>query len=203
LSAVRARPRCFRRRTRDFALHHWGAGAGRRMGAHGSVAIPHFAWTCFTSAVTKSLGFLEICPSIKSGPGEYGHPERSTYSANRTFDGAPTGRLPPGGILSHHRTGPGRVLGRSRHTPPTLGTNVFRMNGAALGPHFALLEEEALGGAARNLAGSVQARARRRLSRHVEKAWRANGAEGRLLGVGVALMRRQWKNLEVHHRSNR
>ena len=48
----------------DFASSMWGAGIGRRMNFHGSVAFPH-SLGLYYSAVTQYLGFLKFGDEYK------------------------------------------------------------------------------------------------------------------------------------------
>src|SRR5262245_31752599 len=59
----------------DFASSMWGAGFGKRMNFHGSVAFPH-SLGLYYSAVTQYLGFLKFGDEYKvMGLGAYGQPE--------------------------------------------------------------------------------------------------------------------------------
>ena len=59
----------------DFASSMWGAGFGRRMNIHGSIAFPH-SLGLYYSAVTQYLGFLKFGDEYKvMGLGAYGEAE--------------------------------------------------------------------------------------------------------------------------------
>ena len=100
----------------DFASSMWGAGFGRRMKFHGSVAFPH-SLGLYYSAVTQYLGFLKFGDEYKvMGLGAYGEPEflpefREIVHSNGT-------RFHLGlEYFTHHRTGPEMSWPEADKTP--------------------------------------------------------------------------------------
>jgi len=116
----------------DFASSMWGAGFGRRMTIHGSIAFPH-SLGLYYSAVTQYLGFLKFGDEYKvMGLGAYGEPEfldhfRDILRANGT-------RFHLGlEYFTHHRTGPQMTWAEAGKTP-VLGTMYSETMARRLGP---------------------------------------------------------------------
>ena len=138
----------------DFASSMWGAGFGRRMNFHGSVAFPH-SLGLYYSAVTQYLGFLKFGDEYKvMGLGAYGEPEflpefRKIVHANGT-------RFHLGlEYFTHHRTGPEMSWAEADKTP-VLGKMYSKEMPRKLGP--ARAPEEPIEQRHKNLACSLQAR---------------------------------------------
>jgi len=100
----------------DFASSMWGAGFGRRMNFHGSIAFPH-SLGLYYSAVTQYLGFLKFGDEYKvMGLGAYGEPEflqefREIVRSNGT-------RFHLGlEYFTHHRNGPEMSWAEADKTP--------------------------------------------------------------------------------------
>src|ERR1700751_903687 len=116
----------------DFASSMWGAGFGRRMNIHGSVAFPH-SLGLYYSAVTQYLGFLKFGDEYKvMGLGAYGEPEfladfREIVRSNGT-------RFHLGlEYFTHHRTGPEMTWADADKTP-VLGKMYSNEMARKLGP---------------------------------------------------------------------
>ena len=138
----------------DFASSMWGAGFGRRMNIHGSIAFPH-SLGLYYSAVTQYLGFLKFGDEYKvMGLGAYGEPEflpefREIVHAN----GA---RFHLGlEYFTHHRTGPEMSWAEADKTP-VLGKMYSDAMPKKLGPVRA--PEAPIEQRHKNLASSLQAR---------------------------------------------
>jgi len=138
----------------DFASSMWGAGFGRRMNFHGSVAFPH-SLGLYYSAVTQYLGFLKFGDEYKvMGLGAYGEPEflpefREIVLSNGT-------RFHLGlEYFTHHRTGPEMSWVEAGKTP-VLGTMYSNEMPKKLGPVRA--PEAPIEQRHKNLACSLQAR---------------------------------------------
>ena len=138
----------------DFASSMWGAGFGRRMNIHGSIAFPH-SLGLYYSAVTQYLGFLKFGDEYKvMGLGAYGEPEflpefREILHAN----GA---RFHLGlEYFTHHRTGPEMSWAEADKTP-VLGKMYSDAMPKKLGPVRA--PEAPIEQRHKNLASSLQAR---------------------------------------------
>src|SRR5262252_5816953 len=138
----------------DFASSMWGAGFGRQMNFHGSVAFPH-SLGLYYSAVTQYLGFLKFGDEYKvMGLGAYGEPEflpqfREIVHANGT-------RFHLGlEYFTHHRTGPEMSWAEADRTP-VLGRMYSDEMPRRLGPVRA--PEAPIEQRHKNLACSLQAR---------------------------------------------
>jgi carbamoyltransferase len=138
----------------DFASSMWGAGFGRRMKFHGSVAFPH-SLGLYYSAVTQYLGFLKFGDEYKvMGLGAYGEPEflpefREIVHSNGT-------RFHLGlEYFTHHRTGPEMSWPEADKTP-VLGKMYSDEMAKKLGPVRA--PEAPIEQRHKNLACSLQAR---------------------------------------------
>src|SRR5215471_8006969 len=138
----------------DFASSMWGAGFGRRMNFHGSVAFPH-SLGLYYSAVTQYLGFLKFGDEYKvMGLGAYGEPEflpqfREIVHSNGT-------RFHLGlEYFTHHRTGPQMSWAEADRTP-VLGRMYSDEMPRRLGPVRA--PEAPIEQRHKNLACSLQAR---------------------------------------------
>jgi carbamoyltransferase len=138
----------------DFASSMWGAGFGRRMNFHGSVAFPH-SLGLYYSAVTQYLGFLKFGDEYKvMGLGAYGEPEflpefREIVLSN--------GRRFHLGLeyFTHHRTGPEMSWVEADKTP-VLGKMYSNEMPKKLGPVRA--PEAPIEQRHKNLACSLQTR---------------------------------------------
>jgi len=138
----------------DFASSMWGAGFGRIINVHGSIAFPH-SLGLYYSAVTQYLGFLKFGDEYKvMGLAAYGQPEfleefRDIVKSNGTQFSL--------GLeyFIHHRTGPAMSWAEADRTP-TLGKLFSEEMPRRLGP--ARNPEEPLEQRHRNLASSLQAR---------------------------------------------
>ena len=138
----------------DFASSMWGAGFGRRMNIHGSIAFPH-SLGLYYSAVTQYLGFPKFGDEYKvMGLGAYGEPEflpefREIVHANGT-------RFHLGlEYFTHHRTGPEMSWAEADKTP-VLGKMYSDAMPRRLGP--ARTPEAPIEQRHKNLASSLQAR---------------------------------------------
>jgi carbamoyltransferase len=138
----------------DFASSMWGAGFGRRMNVHGSVAFPH-SLGLYYSAITQLLGFLKFGDEYKvMGLGAYGEPEfleefrEIVHSNGAGFHLALK-------YFTHHRTGPEMSWAEADKTP-VLGKLFSDELPKYLGP--ARDPEAPVERRHRNLASSLQAR---------------------------------------------
>jgi carbamoyltransferase len=138
----------------DFASSMWGAGFGRRMNVHGSVAFPH-SLGLYYSAITQLLGFLKFGDEYKvMGLGAYGEPEfleefrEIVHSNGAGFHLALK-------YFTHHRTGPEMSWAEADKTP-VLGKLFLDELPKYLGP--ARDPEAPVEQRHRNLASSLQAR---------------------------------------------
>src|ERR1700751_6002303 len=138
----------------DFASSMWGAGFGRRMKIHGSIAFPH-SLGLYYSAVTQYLGFLKFGDEYKvMGLGAYGEPEFLPEFRDIVHSNGTQFRL---GLeyFTHHRTGPEMTWADADKTP-VLGTMYSAAMARKLGPArdpAAPIEQRH-----KNLACSLQAR---------------------------------------------
>jgi carbamoyltransferase len=166
----------------DFASSMWGAGFGRRMNFHGSVAFPH-SLGLFYSAVTQYLGFLKFGDEYKvMGLGAYGEPEflpefRDIVHANgaRFYLGLE--------YFTHHRTGPEMSWAEADKTP-VLGKMYSEEMPRKLGPTRA--PEEPIEQRHKNLACSLQARLEEVYLGMLERLQQETGMKSVCLAGGVA-----------------
>jgi carbamoyltransferase len=166
----------------DFASSMWGAGFGRRMNFHGSVAFPH-SLGLYYSAVTQYLGFLKFGDEYKvMGLGAYGEPEflpefREIVHSNGT-------RFHLGlKYFTHHRTGPEMSWAEADKTP-VLGKMYSEEMPKKLGPVRA--PEEPIEQRHKNLACSLQARLEEVYLGMLERLHRETGMKSVCLAGGVA-----------------
>src|SRR5262250_1592654 len=166
----------------DFASSMWGAGFGRRMNFHGSVAFPH-SLGLYYSAVTQYLGFLKFGDEYKvMGLGAYGDPEflpefREIVRSNGT-------RFHLGlEYFTHHRTGPEMSWAEADKTP-VLGKMYSDEMPRKLGP--VRLPEEPIDQRHKNLASSLQARLEEVYLGMLERLQRETGMNSVCLAGGVA-----------------
>lgn len=138
----------------DFASSMWGAGFGRRMDIHGSIAFPH-SLGLYYSAVTQYLGFLKFGDEYKvMGLGAYGEPEFLREFRDIVRLKGPGFRLDLE-YFTHHRTGPEMTWAEADKTP-ILGKLYSDAMPRMLGPardSAAPIEQRH-----KNLACSLQAR---------------------------------------------
>src|SRR5258708_4995157 len=116
----------------DFASSMWGAGSGRRLSVHGSIAFPH-SLGIYYSAVTQYLGFLKFGDEYKvMGLGAYGEPEFLPEFRDIVHSRGTGFRL---GLeyFTHHRTGPAMTLSDADKTP-VLGKMYSDLLARKLGP---------------------------------------------------------------------
>lgn len=138
----------------DFASTMWGAGFGRHINVHGSVAFPH-SLGLYYSAVTQYLGFLKFGDEYKvMGLGAYGSPDyleefREIVRSNGN------GFALNLDYFTHHRSGPEMSWAEADKTP-VLGTMFSGAMTELLGP--VRKPEEPLEQRHMNLACSLQAR---------------------------------------------
>ncbi len=138
----------------DFASSMWGAGYGRRMNVHASIAFPH-SLGLYYSAITQHLGFLKFGDEYKvMGLGAYGEPEfleefREIVKAN----GA--GFALNLKYFTHHHTGPEMSWAEADKTP-VLGKLFSEELANLLGP--ARNPEQEIEQRHKNQASSLQAR---------------------------------------------
>lgn len=138
----------------DFASTMWGAGFGRHINVHGSVAFPH-SLGLYYSAVTQYLGFLKFGDEYKvMGLGAYGSPDyleefREIVRSNGN------GFALNLDYFTHHRSGPEMSWAEADKTP-VLGTMFSGAMAELLGP--VRKPEEPLEQRHMNLACSLQAR---------------------------------------------
>ena len=138
----------------DFASSMWGAGFGRRMNIHGSIAFPH-SLGLYYSAVTQYLGFLKFGDEYKvMGLAAYGEPEFLQEFRNIVHSNGAGFRL---GLayFTHHRSGPEMTWADADKTP-VLGKMYSETMAQKLGPvrdPTAPIEQRH-----KNLACSLQAR---------------------------------------------
>jgi carbamoyltransferase len=166
----------------DFASSMWGAGFGRRMNFHGSVAFPH-SLGLYYSAVTQYLGFLKFGDEYKvMGLGAYGEPEflpefRDIVHANgaRFYLGLE--------YFTHHRTGPEMSWAEADKTP-VLGKMYSEEMPRKLGPTRA--PEEPIEQRHKNLACSLQARLEEVYLGMLERLQQETGMKSVCLAGGVA-----------------
>jgi carbamoyltransferase len=166
----------------DFASSMWGAGFGRRMKFHGSVAFPH-SLGLYYSAVTQYLGFLKFGDEYKvMGLGAYGEPEflpefRDIVHANgaRFYLGLE--------YFTHHRTGPEMSWAEADKTP-VLGKMYSEEMPRKLGPTRA--PEEPIEQRHKNLACSLQARLEEVYLGMLERLQQETGMKSVCLAGGVA-----------------
>jgi carbamoyltransferase len=138
----------------DFASSMWGAGFGRCMDIHGSIAFPH-SLGLYYSAVTQYLGFLKFGDEYKvMGLGAYGEPEFLEEFRDIVRSNGAGFRL---GLkyFTHHRSGP-EMTWADADTTPVLGKMYSEAMAERLGPvrdPSAPIEQRH-----KNLACSLQAR---------------------------------------------
>jgi carbamoyltransferase len=138
----------------DFASSMWGAGFGRRMNIHGSIAFPH-SLGLYYSAVTQYLGFLKFGDEYKvMGLGAYGEPEFLHEFRDIVHSNGAGFRL---GLqyFTHHRTGPEMTWADADKTP-VLGKLYSEAMPQYLGP--VRDPADAIEQRHKNLACSLQAR---------------------------------------------
>jgi carbamoyltransferase len=138
----------------DFASTMWGAGFGRRMNIHGSIAFPH-SLGLYYSAVTQYLGFPKFGDEYKvMGLGAYGEPEFLEEFRDIVHSNGAGFRLRLA-YFTHHRTGPEMTWADADKTP-VLGKMYSQRMAQKLGPvrdPAAPIEQRH-----KNLACSLQAR---------------------------------------------
>jgi len=187
----------------DFASSMWGAGFGRIINVHGSIAFPH-SLGLYYSAVTQYLGFLKFGDEYKvMGLAAYGQPEfleefRDIVKSNGT-------QFTLGlDYFTHHRTGPEMSWAEADKTP-TLGKMFSEEMPRRLGP--ARNPEEALEQRHRNLAASLQARLEevylgmlRRLAEetHMKSICLAGGVAFNCVANGKIFDQTPFENVYVH-----
>jgi carbamoyltransferase len=166
----------------DFASSMWGAGFGRRMSFHGSVAFPH-SLGLYYSAVTQYLGFLKFGDEYKvMGLGAYGEPEflpefREIVLSNGT-------RFHLGlEYFTHHRTGPEMSWVEADKTP-VLGKMYSNEMAKKLGPVRA--PEAPIEQRHKNLACSLQARLEEVYLGMLQRLQAETGMKSVCLAGGVA-----------------
>jgi len=166
----------------DFASSMWGAGFGRRMNFHGSVAFPH-SLGLYYSAVTQYLGFLKFGDEYKvMGLGAYGEPEflpefREIVLSNGT-------RFHLGlEYFTHHRTGPEMSWVEADKTP-VLGKMYSNEMPRKLGPVRA--PEAPIEQRHKNLACSLQARLEEVYLGMLQRLQAETGMKSVCLAGGVA-----------------
>lgn len=138
----------------DFASSMWGAGFGRRMNIHGSIAFPH-SLGLYYSAVTQYLGFLKFGDEYKvMGLGAYGEPEFLPEFREIVHSNGARFHL---GLeyFTHHRSGPEMSWAEADKTP-VLGKMYSDAMPRKLGPERA--PEAPIEQRHKNLASSLQAR---------------------------------------------
>ena len=166
----------------DFASSMWGAGFGRRMHFHGSVAFPH-SLGLYYSAVTQYLGFLKFGDEYKvMGLGAYGEPEflpefREILLSN--------GRRFHLGLeyFTHHRTGPEMSWVEADKTP-VLGKMYSSEMPKKLGPVRA--PEAPIEQRHKNLACSLQTRLEEVYLGMLQRLQAETGMKSVCLAGGVA-----------------
>jgi carbamoyltransferase len=166
----------------DFASSMWGAGFGRRMTFHGSVAFPH-SLGLYYSAVTQYLGFLKFGDEYKvMGLGAYGEPEflpefRQIVLSNGT-------RFHLGlEYFTHHRTGPEMSWAEAGKTP-VLGKMYSNEMPKKLGPVRA--PEAPIEQRHKNLACSLQTRLEEVYLGMLQRLQAETGMKSVCLAGGVA-----------------
>jgi len=166
----------------DFASSMWGAGFGRRMNIHGSIAFPH-SLGLYYSAVTQYLGFLKFGDEYKvMGLGAYGEPEflpefREIVRSNGT-------RFHLGlEFFTHHRTGPEMSWAEADKTP-VLGKMYSAEMAKKLGPVRAA--DAAIEQRHKNLACSLQARLEEVYLGMLQRLAEETGMKSVCLAGGVA-----------------
>jgi carbamoyltransferase len=166
----------------DFASSMWGAGFGRRMNFHGSVAFPH-SLGLYYSAVTQYLGFLKFGDEYKvMGLGAYG--EREFLPEFREIVHSNGARFHLGlEYFTHHRTGPEMSWAEADKTP-VLGKIYSEEMPKKLGPVRA--PEEPIEQRHKNLACSLQARLEEVYLGMLERLHRETGMKSVCLAGGVA-----------------
>jgi len=187
----------------DFASSMWGAGFGRRMNIHGSIAFPH-SLGLYYSAVTQYLGFLKFGDEYKvMGLAAYGEPEFLQEFRNIVHSNGAGFRL---GLayFTHHRTGPEMTWADADKTP-VLGKMYSERMAQKLGPvrdPAAPIEQRH-----KNLACSLQARLEEVYLGMLNHLAAETGMESVCLAGGVAfncvangkiLASTRFKNVYVH-----
>src|SRR5436190_2835266 len=164
----------------------WGAGFGRRMNIHGSIAFPH-SLGLFYSAVTQYLGFLKFGDEYKvMGLAAYGQPDQlDLFRDIVRFQNGSAGNGFKLGLdyFSHHRTGPEMSWAAADKTP-TPGKLFSEGMENGLGP--ARAADQALEQRHRNLAASLQARLEEVYLGMLKKLAERTGLKAVCLAGGVA-----------------
>ena len=166
----------------DFASSMWGAGTGRSMTFHGSVAFPH-SLGLYYSAVTQYLGFLKFGDEYKvMGLGAYGEPEFLPEFREIVHSNGARFHL---GLeyFTHHRTGPEMSWAEADKTP-VLGKMYSEQMPRKLGPTRA--PEAPIEQRHKNLACSLQARLEEVYLGMLERLHRETGLKSVCLAGGVA-----------------
>jgi carbamoyltransferase len=166
----------------DFASSMWGAGFGRRMNFHGSVAFPH-SLGLYYSAVTQYLGFLKFGDEYKvMGLGAYGDPEFLPEFREIVRSNGARFRL---GLeyFTHHRTGPEMSWAEADQTP-VLGRMYSDAMPRKLGP--VRVPEEPIDQRHKNLASSLQVRLEEVYLGMLERLQCETGLKSVCLAGGVA-----------------
>src|SRR5215470_11015535 len=166
----------------DFASSMWGAGFGRRMNVHGSIAFPH-SLGLYYSAVTQYLGFLKFGDEYKvMGLGAYGEPEFLPEFREIVHSNGARFHL---GLeyFTHHRTGPEMSWAEADKTP-VLGKMYSEQMPRKLGPTRA--PEAPIEQRHKNLACSLQARLEEVYLGMLERLHRETGLKSVCLAGGVA-----------------
>ncbi len=166
----------------DFASSMWGAGFGRRMKIHGSIAFPH-SLGLYYSAVTQYLGFLKFGDEYKvMGLGAYGEPEFLEEFRDIVHSNGAGFRLELA-YFTHHRTGPEMTWADADKTP-VLGKMYSERMAQSLGPvrdPAAPIEQRH-----KNLACSLQARLEEVYLGMLSRLAAETGMESVCLAGGVA-----------------
>jgi carbamoyltransferase len=166
----------------DFASSMWGAGFGRRMNFHGSIAFPH-SLGLYYSAVTQYLGFLKFGDEYKvMGLGAYGEPEFLPEFREIVHSNGARFHL---GLeyFTHHRTGPEMSWAEADKTP-VLGKMYSEEMPRKLGP--VRKAEAPIEQRHKNLACSLQARLEEVYLGMLERLHRETGLKSVCLAGGVA-----------------
>jgi len=166
----------------DFASSMWGAGFGRRMNIHGSIAFPH-SLGLYYSAVTQYLGFLKFGDEYKvMGLGAYGEPEFLPEFRDIVHSNGTGFRLALE-YFTHHRTGPEMTWADGDKTP-VLGKMYSDVMARKLGPvrdPSAPIEQRH-----KNLACSLQARLEEVYLGMLRRLQQETGMKSVCLAGGVA-----------------
>jgi len=166
----------------DFASSMWGAGFGRRMSFHGSVAFPH-SLGLYYSAVTQYLGFLKFGDEYKvMGLGAYGEPEFLPEFREIVLSNGTRFHLWLE-YFTHHRTGPEMSWVEADKTP-VLGKMYSNEMAKKLGPVRA--PEAPIEQRHKNLACSLQARLEEVYLGMLQRLQAETGMKSVCLAGGVA-----------------